>query len=126
MEEWVAADEQELRVKRAKKLAKALAMQNPQSHDDYLKRAVRCLSIAAARDEIHVSLLISSVQPVSRSSALSGLLVQSGKLRQKRAEADASRLEAEAVADEGARELAAVLTRTYEAELSAYAGRVLV
>ena len=53
-------------------------------------------------------------------------LVQSAKLRQKRAEADASRLEAEAVADERAREHAMLLTRVHEAELSAYAGRLLV
>lgn len=41
MEEFVAADAQELAVKRAKKLGKALAKQSPQERDDYLKRAVR-------------------------------------------------------------------------------------
>ena len=60
----MAADEQELGVKRAKKLAKALAMQNPQSHDDYLKRAVRSLSIAAARDALNSFVQFCSVQPV--------------------------------------------------------------
>ena len=73
--------------------------------------------------------MFSSARCQSRSptaTTLFGLLMQSGKLRQKRAEADTSRLEAEAVADEGSRELAAVLTRTHEAELSAYAGRLLV
>lgn len=54
------------------------------------------------------------------------MFVQSSKLRKKRAKADASRLAAEADADEGAREHSALLTRLHEAELSAYAGRILV
>lgn len=48
VEELVAQDEQELGVKRAKKLAKALAKHNAHSRHEHLKRAVRysprCLS----------------------------------------------------------------------------------